>query len=560
MNLFKRLKKAFQYKIELNLMAFIVANLFLLTGWIFYLTEAFGKDKLVLGLSGILVVSVLIYYKIMQSIIRPLISMERILREIAQGHIGTIKIEDETSYLGKWFGQLILDNMKGVFTNIEAVSNQVEAVIEQIRLVSGKVITSAQQQKVAVEEMSLSVHQMDKSVKKVKENARVMSTLSSSAILQMISSMEGVSKHTEAVSSLVEETSSAIEQLTISIKQVASRVEVLASLARQTLEAISQINLSIQEAESNARHSADLSRKVEEDVADEKNSVLQTVDWMNKIKEAMAGSVVVMKRLRSNSERVGEILDVIDGITDQIGLLALNASIIAAQAGEHGRGFAVVAEETKELAQRSMASTKEIESLIKSVQSDSLSAATSIEDSFNKVLEGVHWATRVGEVLEKIARSTSASREMAVRIAHETEAQSQESQRIQENTEKVMEMIQELVNTTKKENRISNQIVLAAKNMQDLMEVVRRATQEQLKTGRQISLAEEKVVQQFEHILESIQLHSKDSERVVTLIEETSQITRDNVRNVDELSVVVNEILLKQAHILKQEVSKYLVD
>jgi methyl-accepting chemotaxis protein len=533
--------------------------------FIFYLTGAFDKGKLAWGLLGIGVVSVFIYRKIMQTIINPLIYLDEVLTEVAQGDIVTKEIETRTNRLGRWLVQRILGEIKGVFARAEAVSKHVEVTIEQILYASKKVVKDIQKQKAFTEEMSLSIHQMDNSVKKISENAQLMSRLSkesSSAILQMTLSIKEVFQNTERASSSVEETSSAIEQLAASIKQVALQVEGLALLAQQTLDAIAQINLSIQEIEKNAKHSADLSRKTEEDVTNGKNSVFQTIDWMDKIKTAVSESLEIMRRLKSNSEKAGKILDSIDEITDQISLLALNASIIAAQAGEHGRGFAVVADQTKELAQRSATSTKEISTLIQLIQSDSLSTATSMEASFKKVLEGVQSATLAGNVLEKIAQSAKDSREAAVNIAHETETQAEKSQKIQENTEKVTRMLQDLVNATKEETKSSNQIVQSTKNMRDLTDIVQQKIKNQLEVSGQISLAEGKVTQQIDQVLKLIQHHSQDSEKTTKLIEETTQITQDNtenIRNVEELSTVINGILLSQINILKQEIGRYLV-
>ena len=121
----------------------------------------------------------------------------------------------------------------------------------------------------------------------------------------------------------------------------------------------------------------------------------------------------VIQGLAARATEVGAILDVIDDVADETNLLALNTAIIAAQAGEHGRAFSVVAEEIKELADRVLASTKEIGSLIRSVQAESSNPARAIEEGSRSIGTGVERSAEAGTSLEEITR---ASRESGTRI------------------------------------------------------------------------------------------------------------------------------------------------
>src|SRR5574341_1261312 len=201
----------------------------------------------------------------------------------------------------------------------------------------------------------------------------------------------------------VEEGASSVNEMHFSLKEIAANVEDLHHSSERTSSAAMQTSASVAEVESNAGRSAALAEAV---AADAKQlgmrSIEKTMEGMKQIEATVRRSADVINRLGQRAENVGSILTVIEDITDQTSLLALNAAILAAQAGEHGKGFAVVATEIRELANRTAASTKEIGGLIESVQTDSREAVEAMRDGVTIVEQGAKLTVAAGDALRKI--------------------------------------------------------------------------------------------------------------------------------------------------------------
>ncbi len=187
-------------------------------------------------------------------------------------------------------------------------------------------------------------------------------------------SMDRLSQGSEEQSGQIIDTTAAIDEMAISIRQVSENASMSATVAQQAL--------------SNAKQGAEV--------------VENTITGMNNIRDQVQETSKRIKRLGESSQEIGEITQLIGEIADRTSILALNASIQAAMAGEAGRGFAVVAEEVERLADRATDSTKRIETLIKTIQAESNDAISAMEDMTNEVVSGSERAADAGKVLGEI--------------------------------------------------------------------------------------------------------------------------------------------------------------
>lgn len=303
--------------------------------------------------------------------------------------------------------------------------------------------------------------------------------VTSSAMREVSSSAEEVRMNTEHLSSSVEQTSASISQVISSIKHVAENSRKLSSFADETKLTMGSIVTSLETVADQAEDSRQMAETTTQDAVSGQQSVEQMITRIIAISDVTQNISEIVSRLEDRSKEIGTILDVINEVADQTSLLALNASIIAAQAGVHGRGFAVVADEIKELATRVGTSTKEIARIIKSVQRDSSDAVAVLDQGRHEVEQGVAVAHKAGEALQKIGQSAENSSEVAAQIAVSVRDQTTASQQIAESIQDVANMINEITRATQEQEKNSSQLFGVVEKMQSLAAQVMRATQEQ---------------------------------------------------------------------------------
>ena len=201
---------------------------------------------------------------------------------------------------------------------------------------------------------------------------------------------------------------------------------------------------SVKKVSANAIESAEVAKKSVEIASKGAKAVQDTIAGMETIREQIQETSKRIKRLGESSQEIGEIVGLIDDIADQTNILALNAAIQAAMAGEAGRGFAVVADEVQRLAERSSNATKQIDALVKTIQSDTNEAVASMEQSTAGVVAGAKIAERAGEALAEIEK-------VSVQLAGQIENISQTSRTqaaVASNISGTMTIIQEITTQT----------------------------------------------------------------------------------------------------------------
>jgi methyl-accepting chemotaxis protein len=213
------------------------------------------------------------------------------------------------------------------------------------------------------------------------------------------------------------ETSRAVTDLTTVISSVGTGATETSARLLTATTTIGSMAAAIGELESASTEVRDVSASAARAAVNGAAAVTETVTGMARIKAAVDASTLTVTELSAKGERIGAIVETIDDIADQTNLLALNAAIEAARAGEQGRGFAVVADEVRRLAERSGRATKEIAILIAEVQASTRQAVTAMGVGSTEVEAGSHLAAKSGDALDEIATSITATRAAVERIA-----------------------------------------------------------------------------------------------------------------------------------------------
>jgi methyl-accepting chemotaxis protein len=210
----------------------------------------------------------------------------------------------------------------------------------------------------------------------------------------------------------------------------------------QLLTALEQILPAIQEVAENAAQGVHLTNLSNEAAQDGLSVVEQAVSNINLLDTDIDNASDVIQVLAQDTDNIGSVLDVIRGIADQTNLLALNAAIEAARAGEQGRGFAVVADEVRTLAQRTQDSTSEIQSMIEKLQVGAKAAVQVMEQSKNRTVACVSNTREMGGSLEKITESVASINDINTQIAAATEEQNATIDEIKRNVDNINQHVE----------------------------------------------------------------------------------------------------------------------
>ncbi len=301
---------------------------------------------------------------------------------------------------------------------------------------------------------------------------------------EMSATTDAIAENINQYSSFVLETSSSIEEMARAIRETAGNIRGLSASTQQTAASISLISASQSTVQDNAVRGAAASENVRAQAQQGLRSMAATLNAMQEIEKSNDESFDSINRLSRYSARVGEFLNVIQEVVEQTNLLSLNASIIAAQAGERGRAFAVVAEEVRSLAHRTSASTREIEDLVRNIQKETSAVQRSVTQGKDKVKEGVKISALANDALVKIERSAEDASGMVSRIAGETSEQAAGIQRIAEEAEKNLERVQQITISTEHQQQGTSQIVKNLEHMRELAHRINSSAQEQAKGNR----------------------------------------------------------------------------
>jgi methyl-accepting chemotaxis protein len=233
------------------------------------------------------------------------------------------------------------------------------------------------------------------------------------------------------------------ENLSSSLSQIASNSTDQSAQTGQAAAATDQLNNSFTDVAKNTVIAAESAQNATELAVNGGDIVNQTVSGMNSIAQTVLGSASSIEALGENSEKIGEIVKVISDIASQTNLLALNAAIEAARAGEQGRGFAVVADEVRKLAEKTTHATKQIVDMINSIQEDTHKAVDSMRAGTQEVEKGVEMANQAGESLRQIVEATQSVTDMVQQIAAAAEEQTSTGSEISSNIQSVAELTQQ---------------------------------------------------------------------------------------------------------------------
>ncbi|KKY53382.1 chemotaxis protein [Pseudomonas amygdali pv. tabaci str. ATCC 11528] len=209
----------------------------------------------------------------------------------------------------------------------------------------------------------------------------------------------------------------------------------------QVATAISEMSATVKDVARSTTDAAEMSQRVNNSTVQGKTEIDNTIGLIQELSVQAEETSRIIDELKGESNSISSVLDVIRGVADQTNLLALNAAIEAARAGEQGRGFAVVADEVRNLAKKTQDSTVSIQKMIANLQSGSERAAASMQETLGKAQEGASNVVRAGELLEEIAEGIATISDRNIQVASAAEEQSLVAEEIHRNVDDINSLV-----------------------------------------------------------------------------------------------------------------------
>ena len=536
--------------------------------------------------------------------IKPLEIIRDYVNELSKGEGDlTKKIKydkkDEIGSLAKAFNTFI-DKIQNIIIEMGyhaglADANTDRILVSTVKLnrVSDKQTSSVEETTSAIIEMSASIKEVTGSVEKtfdfvqglkntiniVQDSSDEMLKYASqlteqvsntdAALIEMKEAMEIVNKGIEEIEETGELVGEAGEIVMKSINESVVASDTIKNAIDGVSAAIEQQTASIEQVSSNSTYTLKVTKSAQEKAELGKNSLKNVIASMHDIKAIVTDLGTNINKLEKSALNIGAITDVINEISEQTNLLALNAAIEAARAGEHGKGFAVVADEVRKLAERSAQATGEIAELIKGIQKDVNIATQKMTEGEKKVEEGSKLTEQSNKVIDEIVDANNNVLQYVSQINHATEEQALASKDIMDSVEKVIEEIMNI-------DKIQNNLKAAGENIIEKSQLLLNTTSNIEKSVEHQEKAEKNVMSNMElmnniakdtettitelkknidEIIDGIPAVINGIESVKTALEEQTKAS-DRIEEISEENVQLSEEVHKTAKYVEVEVVK----
>ncbi len=351
-----------------------------------------------------------------------------------------------------------------------------------------------------------------------------------------------VADNAEAVARRVSDISSSIAEMTASIQEMDQNLLNLATVVEQAVANTQEMSASIVQVAGNAKRVGVESTETDQHVRTGQNEISRLSTGIDQMTSLVSSVVVEMESLDGASRQIGEILGLIEEIADQTNLLALNAAIEAARAGEHGRGFAVVADEVRKLAENSASSVKQIASLVADIQRRTSAVLERTGRANVQVKESATLAQSVNAMMSDVSKRVSEVATLMSEISLATNEQARASEELAKASEQMGAMTHEAAATMREQTITANQILESVSEIEQRTADVARASTEQQSAIEALGTRIER----------SSTLGSQNADAATRLAEE-AMLLQEQSGGLEEL---VDQFAIDEAHGAAQEARK----
>jgi methyl-accepting chemotaxis protein len=500
-----------------------------------------------------------------RQLVRPILELREGAARIGRGDL-TVRLEssrrDEMGDAARAFEGMTaalretVGGVAGAADRVEASGNVIRGVMRRLVSVFGEQARASDDAAASMERVNAQVRSIAGSAARsglALEHAVDGSSLS---FRELASTGEELGRSAAALSSRVDEISASLAQSVDGARRVSEIREELVGAASETRGRMEEMAAAAQDVNVSAGRGAELWSRMIETAEQGRRRVLEAVDGMKEVKTATDEAQRAIGGLDERVAKIGSIVEVIDDVTDETGLLALNASIIAAQSGEGGRAFAVVAEQMKEVADRVLAGTREIHTLVRAVQEESANATGAIERSSGSAASGYERAEAAGTALEEIS---SAARDSGVRmsaIVASASAQQHAVADVLAQSERVRSAAEQLRVAADEQDRGHEVMLRSATELRGVATAVRQSIEAQAGGAARIGAGIATVRASMDSINRALGEQSEACREAAKLLAGNRTHARTSEESVQRMSAAIDD-LLRQAEQLRRDVQRF---
>ncbi len=366
-----------------------------------------------------------------------------------------------------------------------------------------------------------------------------------SALNQFTSSIGEVDNSTERLTISIGDISISIEEIVGSIKEVTNSLGELSKYIEESSSSIHGIRSSTKEISEYSINNSKLAEIVVNESMDGLKSADITIEGIGKIKQTTDEIVNSINMLVKSSNQITEVLDSINQIADKTNLLALNAAIIANQAGEHGKGFVVVAQEINELAERTRISTTEIDRIVKSINSEMKKAKLAADSGIKSVEEGINLTRVTHKKLSIINESTKNTHNVTMSIEKMIREQTMTMNTIAEAQEMISKVSKQILTAMNDQVSGTSQISHTVDGIKDLTNKLHIATSEQTKSIQLIAKNAENTMHAITNVNQTLGIQKQENKTAVDTIDISLKNIEENVATIKQTETLL--VKLKDA-------------
>jgi methyl-accepting chemotaxis protein len=521
-----------------------------------------GKSGFVIAASAIFVLVAGLFYA-SRRVFRRIERMVDVAYHISRGDL-TRRVqddsEDELGRLGEALNR-ITTSLGAMMGRVQAVTGHLTRAVETLAATSHDVVAGARVQAEAAQKTQDAVEAMTQNLRTIATDVGGLSDAarqSAAAVDEMTALNQEVLREVVRMTSSTDGAATGIEEMAASVREVAASVEAQSAEAARMSRSMGEMDLAIREVQKAAHDSADLSDHVRTDAEEGAEAVERLLHGIRRIDRQGISLLEAMSRLGEQVRSIGDILNLIDEISEQVNLLSLNASIIAAQAGEHGKAFAGVVDEIKELSDRTSAATRQVAQLVRGIRAESENAAHEVEEAARNTRSGMRLTSQAEEALAKIVGSASRGATMAKVIARATEGQAHGSQVVTDAAQRIAGAVSRIAEAATQQARTSDRIAQSAVQMRDITQSVDRSCNAEAKAAEDVSLALGRIARMVESLQGSHRTQSRSAEDVRQAIEHIRRVAEGHREAMATLERAMGT-LAAQSKTLETELDRFML-